>query len=67
MQKHPINDLASFMEETKDDDVSEKNESAIRREKLGSIEFKDTSYRYPGADVDTLKGILILKLMKERR
>ncbi len=43
------------MEETKDDDVSEKNESAIRREKLGSIEFKDTSYRYPGADVDTLK------------
>ena len=49
--------LASFMEETKDDDVSEKNESAIRREKLGSIEFKDTSYRYPGADVDTLKNI----------
>ena len=49
--------LASFMEETKDDDVSEKNENAIRRDKLGRVEFKDTSYRYPGADVDTLKGI----------
>jgi len=51
--------LASFMEETEDDDVSRKNESAIRREKLGSLEFKDTSYRYPEADLDTLRGINI--------
>ncbi len=49
--------LASFMEETQDDDVSLKNETAIRREKLGSLEFKDTSYRYPEADLDTLRGI----------
>ena len=51
--------LASFMKETEDDDVSRKNESAIRREKLGSLEFKDTSYRYPEADLDTLRGINI--------
>ena len=49
--------LASFMEETQDDDVSEKNKGAIRREKLGSIEFKDTTYRYPEADIDTLRNI----------
>ena len=49
--------LASFMEETKEDDVSEKNKGAIRREKLGSIEFKDTTYRYPEADLDTLRSI----------
>ena len=49
--------LTSFMEETQDDDVSLKNETAIRREKLGSLEFKDTSYRYPEADLDTLRGI----------
>ena len=49
--------LASFMEETQDDDVSEKNKGAIRREKLGSIEFKDTTYRYPEADLDTLRSI----------
>ena len=49
--------LASFMEETQADDVSEKNKGAIRREKLGSIEFKDTSYRYPEADIDTLRNI----------
>ena len=46
------------MEETEDDDVSRKNESAIRREKLGSLEFKDTSYRYPGFDLDTLKNVI---------
>ena len=51
--------LASFMKETEDDDVSRKNESAIRREKLGSLEFKDTSYRYPEADLDTFRGINI--------
>ena len=51
--------LASFMKETEDDDVSRKNERAIRREKLGSLEFKDTSYRYPEADLDTLRGINI--------
>ena len=49
--------LASFMEETQEDDVSEKNKGAIRREKLGSIEFKDTTYRYPEADLDTLRSI----------
>ena len=49
--------LASFMEETQEDDVSLKDETAIRREKLGSLEFKDTSYRYPEADLDTLRGI----------
>ncbi len=49
--------LASFMEETQADDVSEKNKGAIRREKLGSIEFKDTTYRYPEADIDTLRNI----------
>ena len=49
--------LASFMEETQEDDVSEKNLSAIRREKLGSLEFKDTTYRYPEADLDTLRSI----------
>jgi ATP-binding cassette subfamily C protein LapB len=49
--------LASFMEETQEDDVSEKNRVAIRREKLGSIEFKDTTYRYPEADIDTLRSI----------
>ena len=45
------------MEETQEDDVSEKNKGAIRREKLGSIEFKDTTYRYPEADIDTLRTI----------
>ena len=49
--------LASFMDETQADDVSEKNKNAIRREKLGGLEFKDTTYRYPGADLDTLRGI----------
>ena len=49
--------LASFREETQEDDVSEKNKGAIRREKLGSIEFKDTTYRYPEADLDTLRSI----------
>ncbi len=49
--------LASFMEETQEDDVSEKNKSAIRREKLGGIEFKDTTYRYPEADLDTIRSI----------
>ena len=49
--------LASFMEETQEDDVSLKDETAIRREKLGNLEFKDTSYRYPEADLDTLRGI----------
>ena len=49
--------LASFMEETQEDDVSEKNLNAIRREKLGSLEFKDTTYRYPEADLDTLRSI----------
>jgi ATP-binding cassette subfamily C protein LapB len=49
--------LASFMEETQEDDVSVKNKGAIRREKLGSIEFKDTTYRYPEADLDTLRSI----------
>ncbi len=49
--------LASFMEETQEDDVSAKNKGAIRREKLGSIEFKDTTYRYPEADLDTLRSI----------
>jgi ATP-binding cassette subfamily C protein LapB len=49
--------LASFMEETQDDDVEEKNQTAIRREKLGGLQFKDTTYRYPEADLDTLRGI----------
>jgi ATP-binding cassette subfamily C protein LapB len=49
--------LASFMDETEADDVSEKNKNAIRREKLGALEFKDTTYRYPEADLDTLRGI----------
>ena len=49
--------LASFMEQTQLDDLSVKNKSAIRRDKLGSIEFKATSYRYPEADIDTLKGV----------
>ena len=49
--------LASFMDETQADDVSEKNKNAIRREKLGGLEFKDTTYRYPEADLDTLRGI----------
>ena len=54
--------LASFMEETQDDDVEEKNHSAIRREKLGGLQFKDTTYRYPEADLDTLRGInLVIK------
>lgn len=54
--------LASFMDETQADDVSEKNKNAIRREKLGGLEFKDTTYRYPEADLDTLRGInLIIK------
>ena len=51
--------LDSFMQETQADDVFEKNKSAIRREKLGNLEFKDTTYRYPGADLDTLRGINI--------
>ena len=49
--------LASFMDETQADDVSERNKNAIRREKLGGLEFKDTTYRYPEADLDTLRGI----------
>ncbi len=49
--------LASFMDETQADDVSERNKNAIRREKLGGLEFKDTTYRYPDADLDTLRGI----------
>ena len=49
--------LASFMDETQADDVSEKNKNAIRREKLGGLEFKDTTYRYPQADLDTLRSI----------
>ena len=49
--------LASFMDETQADDVFEKNKNAIRREKLGGLEFKDTTYRYPEADLDTLRGI----------
>ena len=51
--------LASFMEETESEDVSVKNKSAIRRDKLGAIQFKDTTYRYPEADIDTLRGINI--------
>ena len=51
--------LASFMEETESEDVSIKNKSAIRRDKLGTIQFKDTTYRYPEADIDTLRGINI--------
>ena len=51
--------LASFMEETASEDVSVKNKSAIRRDKLGTIQFKDTTYRYPEADIDTLRGINI--------
>ena len=46
--------LASFMEETKDADQEIKNKSAIRKDKLGSLEFKGVTYRYPGADIDTL-------------
>jgi ATP-binding cassette subfamily C protein LapB len=50
------------MEETQEDDVEEKNQSAIRREKLGGLQFKDTTYRYPEADLDTLRGInLVIK------
>ncbi len=49
--------LASFMDETQSEDVSIKNKSAIRREKLGGLEFKDATYRYPEADLDTLRGI----------
>jgi len=49
--------LASFMDQTQLDDLSVKNKNAIRRDKLGSIEFKATSYRYPEADIDTLKGV----------
>ncbi len=49
--------LASFMDETQADDVSEKNKKAIRRDKLGGLEFKDTTYRYPEADLDTLRGV----------
>jgi len=49
--------LDSFMQETQSDDVHEKNKTAIRREKLGRLELKDTTYRYPGADLDTLRGI----------
>ena len=51
--------LASFMEETESEDVSVKNKSAIRRDRLGTIQFKDTTYRYPEADIDTLRGINI--------
>ncbi len=49
--------LASFMEETKDADQEIKNKSAIRKDKLGSLEFKGVTYRYPGADIDTLRNI----------
>jgi hypothetical protein len=43
------------MDETQADDVSEKNKNAIRREKLGGLEFKDTTYRYPEADLGHFK------------
>jgi len=49
--------LASFMDETEADDVAIKNETAIRRDKLGGLEFNSVTYRYPGADIDTLKDI----------
>jgi len=49
--------LATFMDETAADDVSIKNQNAIRRSKLGGIEFNAVTYRYPGAEVDTLKDI----------
>jgi ATP-binding cassette subfamily C protein LapB len=49
--------LASFMDETEGDDVAVKNETAIRRDKLGGLSFNTVTYRYPGADIDTLKDI----------
>ncbi len=49
--------LASFMEETKEADQADKNKNAIRKTKLGDLEFKDVAYRYPGADLHTLKDI----------
>jgi len=49
--------LASFMDETEGDDVAVKNKTAIRRDKLGGLSFNTVTYRYPGADIDTLKDI----------
>ena len=49
--------LSGFMEETKESSKSKRDEGAIRRSKLGGLEFVDVKYRYPDKEVDTLRDM----------
>ncbi len=49
--------LSAFMEETKESSKSKRDEGAIRRSKLGTLEFVDVKYRYPDKEVDTLRDM----------
>ena len=55
--------LSEFMEETKELDEKEKDNSTVRRPELNDLEFKSLSFRYPGKQVDTLEQ-LNLKVTK---
>lgn len=49
--------LSEFMEETKELDEKEKDNSTVRRPELNDLEFKSLSFRYPGKQVDTLEQL----------
>tara|TARA_B100002052_G_scaffold131256_1_gene120474 strand:+ start:5916 stop:7616 length:1701 start_codon:yes stop_codon:yes gene_type:complete len=49
--------LSEFMEETKELDQKEKDNSTVRRPELNDLEFKSLSFRYPGKQVDTLEQL----------
>ena len=57
MQEQPYQRLSAFMEETKESSKTKRDEGAIRRSKLGGLEFVDVKYRYPDKEVDTLRDM----------
>jgi ATP-binding cassette subfamily C protein LapB len=49
--------LSQFMIDTQLDEDNQKKNATIRRAKLGSLEYKEVSFRYPDKEIDTISSL----------
>jgi len=49
--------LSQFMIETQPDEDNQKKNASIRRAKLGNLEYKEVSFRYPDKEIDTISNL----------
>lgn len=49
--------LSQFMIDTQPDEDNQKKNASIRRAKLGNLEYKEVSFRYPDKEIDTISNL----------